>query len=38
VAGKAYTLNLTLGMKEVKVDATVGGWDTTPSPATPDLP
>lgn len=26
-AGKAYTLNLTLGMKDVKVDAAVIAWD-----------
>lgn len=29
-AGKAYTINLHLGMTSVKVDATVTGWDSQP--------
>ena len=36
-AGKAYTLNLVLGMTSVKVTATVAGWDTGSSTQV-DLP
>lgn len=32
-AGKAYTLNLLLGMQTVSLSATVSGWDTGESTA-----
>ena len=38
VAGKAYTINLHLGMTSVKIDAAVTPWDTSTSAANTDLP
>ena len=37
VAGNAYTINITLGMKQVKLDASVATWGTGSS-ASPTLP
>lgn len=37
-AGKAYTINLHLGMTSVKIDATVTAWDTTTAASNTDLP
>lgn len=37
-AGKKYTLNLHLGMKSVKVEATVSAWDTTEPNANVEVP
>lgn len=37
-AGKAYTLNLTLGMETVDFAATVTNWNTTPGSTPVDLP
>ena len=36
--GKAYTLNLYLGMNSVKIDATVSDWDSTTAAEDADLP
>lgn len=36
-AGKAYTINMTLGMKDVKVDAAVSAWDVV-DPINSNLP
>lgn len=37
-AGKAYTLNLILGLKKVEVSASVDSWDSTGGPVSPTLP
>lgn len=37
-AGKAYTINLHLGMTSVKIDAAVTAWDTSTTAANTDLP
>ena len=37
-SGKAYTLNLHLGLTGVKFNATVSGWDPAPGDADVDLP
>ena len=37
-AGKAYTLNLVLGMTSVKVSATVADWDDKTTSTQVDLP